>query len=445
MKDERLAGAYHLSINGWDYVHLEGTPNEIGYQHGYFLADRIMDGIERIRIWSDGALKRDWKFFRESADRLYIPKIPDEQIAEIDGMAAGVQARGLKLDELDLVALNGWVDSLTMHYWLKSAKHRPQPIPQAGGCSAFVATGKHTENNEIVMAHNSWWVYVIGSAWNMIAHIAPEKGNQLLMQTMPGFLTSLTDWYLSSAGLMVSETTITGATEFNDEGTPYFARARKAIQYSSDIDQWAATMIKDNNGGYANDWLLGDVKTGEIALLELGAFHHMLDKKRDGYFVGCNLACDPTVRQETVFNYEDQSTSPTSRRNRWIQLMDEYKGRINVANARMLLADHYDLSLKRLTPSRSTICGHVEEDPRGFPEADWGPYYPVGAFDGKVTSSSLAAQGATWALWGKPCGNDFNAKDFLQRHPDYAWQSKLLQDIKAYPWTLFNPRFQSDS
>jgi hypothetical protein len=442
MRDRRLAGAYRLFVNGWDYVHFEGSPEEIGYQHGYLLADRIADGIDRIRFWANEALKRDWKFFRKTAEDLYVSKIPEEQMTEIDGMVTGLKSRGFQLDNLDLVALNGWLDSLTMHYWLKSTRKQPQPIPQPGGCSAFIATGKHTENGEVVMAHNSWWVYLIGAAWNTISHIAPEKGNEILMQTMPGFLTSQTDWYINSAGLIVSETTITGATEFNPEGTPYFTRARRAIQYSAEIDQWTATMIEDNNGGYANDWMLGNINTGEIALLELGTFHHMVEKKQDGYFVGCNLACDPHVRRETIFNYEDQTTSPAARRDRWTQLMEEHKGRINVTNARELLADHYDLSLKQPIPSRSTICGHVEEDKRGFPEADWGPYYPAGAFDGKVTSSSLAAQGATWALWGKPCGTDFKAKEFLKRNPAYDWQAKMLSDVKAYPWTLFDPHFR---
>ena len=40
-KDNRLAGAYRFNKNGWIYVHLEGSPEQIGYQHGYLLADEI--------------------------------------------------------------------------------------------------------------------------------------------------------------------------------------------------------------------------------------------------------------------------------------------------------------------------------------------------------------------------------------------------------------------
>jgi len=43
---------------------------------------------------------------------------------------------------------------------------------------------------------------------------------------------------------------------------------RRATQDASTIDDWCAIMKKGNNGGYANAWLLGDVKTNEIARLE---------------------------------------------------------------------------------------------------------------------------------------------------------------------------------
>ena len=42
--DDRLKGAVrHPAVKGWTQVHLEGTPSEIGYQHGYLLAAEIQD------------------------------------------------------------------------------------------------------------------------------------------------------------------------------------------------------------------------------------------------------------------------------------------------------------------------------------------------------------------------------------------------------------------
>ncbi len=42
--DERLKGAFRRpAVNGWTFVHLEGTAAQIGYQHGYLLAAEIQD------------------------------------------------------------------------------------------------------------------------------------------------------------------------------------------------------------------------------------------------------------------------------------------------------------------------------------------------------------------------------------------------------------------
>ena len=49
--DPRLEKAYRFQQGGWTYVHLEGSPTEIGYQHGYLLAPEIQDAFEAIRLF----------------------------------------------------------------------------------------------------------------------------------------------------------------------------------------------------------------------------------------------------------------------------------------------------------------------------------------------------------------------------------------------------------
>ena len=39
-QDPRLARAYRFPQSGWTYVHLEGSPADIGFQHGALLAPR---------------------------------------------------------------------------------------------------------------------------------------------------------------------------------------------------------------------------------------------------------------------------------------------------------------------------------------------------------------------------------------------------------------------
>src|SRR5208283_4205102 len=84
-----------------------------------------------------------------------------------------------------------------------------------------------------------------------------------------------------------------------------------------------------NNGGYANDWLRGDLKTGEIARFELGLKAFQFTRTWDGYFVGSNFASDPKVlARDTTFDIHNLATSPNARRVRWEQLMKEAEGKV---------------------------------------------------------------------------------------------------------------------
>jgi hypothetical protein len=161
-------------------------------------------------------------------------------------------------------------------------------------------------------------------------------------------------------------------------------------------------------------------------------------RTHDGYFEGANYASDPQVLQdETALNIDDLSLSPNARRLRWRQLMEENKGRIDTALAEKFLADHYDTFTEQdNSPSERTLCGHVELSPRGF--KGWLPaFYPGGAVQNKVTSSSLAAGMSLLANMGHACGQEFKAKPFLEKYPQFRWQAPALADLDTGGWTTF--------
>lgn len=442
-KDARLDGAYRFERGGWTYVHLQGSPEQIGYQHGYLLAPEIADFYHVLKVESEHSTKRDWSFFRNAGRTVLWPHIEPEYREELKGIAEGVKARGVHLDLWDIVALNGQIE-LTEYYvpWLdaqtksENASHDPKA---PGNCSAFIATGSYTKGGQIVIAHNNWSDYADGSRWVIVFDIQPEHGHRILMDGAPGLITSDDDFGINDAGIMVTETTITQFVGWDSAGVPEFVRSRKALQYAGSIDQYVAIMRKDNNGGYADDWLIGDRKTGEIAYLELGLKHTPLWRTKDGYFVSSNFARDPAViRDETDgFDPKDMGSSPNARRVRWVQLMKENKGQIDVPMAERFLADHEDSFLHEKKADQRTLCGHVDASKEGTPTWGWGPYYPGGAVQGKATDSAMVAKMSFVGRAGHPCGENFYAKPFLAAHPEYAWQASILKDMIAGPWTEF--------
>src|SRR5207237_1303409 len=147
----------------------------------------------------------------------------------------------------------------------------------------------------------------------------------------------------TAAGIVGSETTIGNFEGFDTNGIPEFTRMRRATQDAKSLDEWAGIMKKGNNGGYANAWLVGDVNTREIARLELGLHYTAWEKKRDGYFIGSNIAEDRKILlMETERNDTDIRSSSVARRVRWRELMKQNAGKIDESLAKRFEGDHFD-------------------------------------------------------------------------------------------------------
>ncbi len=438
--DTRMKNAFRRApSNGWTFVHLEGTPSEIGYQHGYLLAAEILDmkGLAALELSHDS--KKDWAFYRNAARDMMWPYIEQEYRDELQGIADGVNARGVKLDVWDIVALNGLLEwpYYTKEYDKRHKISVPKPVSVGEHCSAFVATGSYTRDGKVIIAHNNWTSYMEGVRWTIVFDIAPAKGHRMLMDGLPGIIVSDDDFFVNSAGIMVTETTISEFEGYDPRGIPEFVRARKAMQYSASIDDFARIMKEGNNGGYANDWLIADRKTNEVASLELGLKNVTLERTKDGYFVGANFPINPKlIREETTFDPKDIGNSSNARHERWKQLMAESKGKIDVAAAQRFLADHYDTYEKKTAPSERTLCGHIDLSPRGM--GTWQPpFAAAGAVQNKVTDAAMAEKMSFVVAAGHSCGIDFKAADHLKAHPELAWTRDYLKDLLSHPWTTF--------
>ncbi len=430
--------------NGWIYVHLEGTPSEVGYQHGYLLANDIDTSIQTVCYTLAHQTGKDWAFFRRAAASFLWNKLDSEYKAEINGIVAGLHDQHKNYDSLDITAYNA-MEELAYYYvpMLAEKQKKGTGLNKApGNCSAFIATGHFTKDGKIVIAHNNWSDYIIGQHWNVIADIVPTNGHHVLMDCMPGFIHSGDDFTINDSGILITETTITQFVGFDSTGIPEFMRARKAAQYANSIDDVVNIFLKGNNGGYANDWLIGDTKTNEVAKLELGLINHRVWRSKDTAIIGSNFASDPKlIKEETTFSVSDRSSSPNARKLRMEKLVaEDSKGILDIETGKKIESDHFDAVRKKIVGNRCVICGHVDEDPLGSSQWSEGPYYPMGAVQCKITNADLAAKMQFWAHMGHPCGEDFIGAPFYKAHPEYKWQSKYLNNMLSYPWTLFEGR-----
>jgi hypothetical protein len=422
---------------GWIYLHVEGSAFERGFQHGYLLAKEIEDGIRTTRINWEYETSMDWAWYVEKGAALFLPKVDEENLNEMKGIVEGLKAAGVNSSIEEIVAYNGWIELRS--YWWPAELRKMKETPVQGGresCSSFIATGSMTADGGIVLGHNTMTSYNEYFT-NVIIDILPDKGHRILMQTSAGWIHSGSDFFITNAGIVGSETTIGGFDSFDEQGLPEFARMRRATQDASTIDEWCNIMKKGNNGGYANSWLLGDVNTGEIARLELGLKYIGFEKKKDGCFIGSNIAENLKIlRLETDEDETDISKMGVSRRVRWKQLMAENAGKIDLAMAKLFEADHYDTFMGEVRLGGRGLCCHaeLERTPCGWPSV---PYGPAGTVDAKVVDTRMAKNMSFEARWGSACGTAFDAVKFLKDHPQFDWMKEVLVSRPSEPWTDF--------
>ena len=164
-------------------------------------------------------------------------------------------------------------------------------------------------------------------------------------------------------------------------------------------------MDAQNNGGYANMWLIGDIKTGEIANYEQGLIYQNLQKKTDGWFFGDNAPSDPRIRnvESTDTGYNDVRQQTGARRVRWPQLLEPVRGqdrrRDRADDARPTPSiPIWATSTRRRARSAPTTTS-TRCTTSAIPNAVWNvPFYPAGSVDGKVTTAAAAEE---MSMWGR--------------------------------------------
>jgi putative hemolysin len=76
----RYDKGYRFEQNGWVYLHIEGEPDERGFQHGYLLAPElaeILGNFKDLTYWDTG---KEWEFFVDQAVKQFAERIDPEYL-----------------------------------------------------------------------------------------------------------------------------------------------------------------------------------------------------------------------------------------------------------------------------------------------------------------------------------------------------------------------------
>ncbi len=228
-------GRGRLAVHGgWRFLHVEGSPREMGLQHGRLLRPvvrRIYEEYIRMIRWFR-ALSRAELLRR---GRRLEPHIPAPYLEEMRGLAEG--------------AAMEYEDILIAHTFLESV--------QAVQCSCFAAHGAATDGGELIFGRNLDFVSMgIAQRCGLIVFCKPDRGIPFISIAWPGWCGAITA--VNLAGLCIGPLNVLSVST-NLEGTPYVISFRQMAQEAATCDE-AVALLRATRRTYSNNVLLAQTR-----------------------------------------------------------------------------------------------------------------------------------------------------------------------------------------
>jgi predicted choloylglycine hydrolase len=236
---------------------MEGTPEEMGFQHGRLLAPHIRhmvnEGYLQKALFANGYTQ---EYVNTQSERM-AKNFPLEYLEEIAGVEKGLRAAGEQTIGANEIRTAATVAEIQ--------HHAPNSPPQ---CSNFAVFGKWTTDGRLLHGRNLDW-NIKGSAQDdaVVLVWRPKGGTPFMMPTWAGCIGGVSGF--NAKGITIGEMTSATDNETYD-GLPLFLIMRRVLQNASTLDEAVAIMQK---GPRTLGWnfVIGDAKIPDARALEVDA------------------------------------------------------------------------------------------------------------------------------------------------------------------------------
>jgi hypothetical protein len=254
-------------------LHLEGSAYEMGYQHGYLLADRldwvlsdefyVTMALELLEIGLDdleevlaSPLLRVFLEFLMEMCRNNETFIPAEFRQEMEGIVDGAREAGYGGVTLDRVLMNnlGFDALLSIGYPLVTPFLPFIKMP-VHACDGFIARGRATAGGPTLMAR-SWMMSPVVSKSCVLIERYPEGGMRIFDVSLPGFVGVAVGMNDKGIGIGMDMVPSMDCLP-GDFGMGTLLTARKALQEAAELGE-AVRIIERSRRGVSWLYAIGD-------------------------------------------------------------------------------------------------------------------------------------------------------------------------------------------
>lgn len=254
---------YLEKVDGYLVLHLKGTPDEMGYQHGVLLKDHVRENMaflldqaqdEQIEV---GGVKLTRPMIAAFLNSLFVDRVPERFIKEMNALAKGAELPGAKVIAANL-------------------------IPELFHCSGFALLKDATATGKLYHGR----VLDYGVDWKLQEHAIliiqePEDGIPFVNVSYAGFIGSVTGMNAEQIG--IGE--MGGRGEGKWQGIPMSFLVRMVLEQAKTLDQ-AIGVFQDNPRTCEYYYVISDARANsavgmkavpeKIELIRPGADHPLL-------------------------------------------------------------------------------------------------------------------------------------------------------------------------
>jgi predicted choloylglycine hydrolase len=328
-------------------IELTGSHYEMGRQHAQQVQDlrpRIVNTMYR-RLKSLGTFE---------ADLLpYVTELASawEEIARPTlEMLRGI-AEGLELD---------W-DPFFRYTISPYLADRIQQPAYSEGCTVWAASGSVTCQGMPILAKNRDFRPEHRSL-PCLARVQPAQGYRYMYATSAGSPAVFSSG-MNEAGLAVADTRVTSCAV--GPGLPRYSAMMEILEHHSHVSSALDYLRQVPHLGEGTLTLID--RTGDMAVFEAGHASHGILLPANDSVVSTNHFRSPQLRDCWVDRYPPELRGNSQNRYARVDtVLGAARGRLDVAWAQTLMADHGDSKLSAAERSRHAICRHSELDTRSM-------------------------------------------------------------------------------
>lgn len=223
---------------------MEGSPREMGYQHGRLLAEQVHHNL-KVGYMQRSLAGRGYTraYINEQAQRM-AKHFPESYLEEIEGLVEGVKAGGYGDVTYEEILGAACVAEL-LH-------HGPDAPP---GCTNFAVFGRWTPDGRLLHGRNLDWDTQSGAQETAAILVwRPENGIPFAMPGWAGCIGSVSG--LNAKGVTIGEMTSSSPDETFD-GIPLLIIMRRVLQEAGTLDE-AVEIIRKGPRTLGWNFVLGD-------------------------------------------------------------------------------------------------------------------------------------------------------------------------------------------